>query len=53
MTDFVKFLLRGKFIRAGYVEEQLKIEIEKTLETLIKYQIIDKNYIINENLNSK
>ena len=45
--------IRSKFIRAGYADEQLKIEIEKTLETLIKYQIIDGNYAINENLNSK
>lgn len=45
--------IRSKFIRGGYSEDTLKIEIDKTLETLIKYQIIDENYKINENLNSK
>ena len=45
--------IRSKFIRAGYTDGQLKYEIDKTLETLIKYHIIYENYKINENLNSK
>lgn len=45
--------IRSKFIRAGYTDDQLKYEIDKTIEILIKYNIIDTNYKINENLNSK
>lgn len=42
--------IRSKFIKSGYTDETLKIEIDKTLETLIKYNVIDENYKINKNL---
>lgn len=41
---------KSKFIRFGYSEESFKKETENTIKILLKHQIIDKNYKINENI---
>lgn len=45
--------IRSKFIRTGYTDQQLKDEIDKTLDILMEYHIVEGNYMINKNLNSK
>lgn len=45
--------IRSKFIKSGYTDEKLKIEIDEILGTLVKYNVIDENYKINKNLTTK
>ncbi|WP_434799538.1 Fic family protein [Terrisporobacter vanillatitrophus] len=45
--------IRSKFIKSGYTDERLQIEIDEILDTLVKYNVIDENYRINKNLTTK
>lgn len=44
---------RSKFIRNGYTDEQLKEEIDFTIEVLIKHNIVDSNWNINDTLKDR